>query len=373
MKVLHIITALTDGGAEGVLYRLCKYDDKAKHIVVSMMDGDKYGPLLSEVGIEVHCLNMPQGRISFTSLWKLFQLIRRINPDVVQTWMYHADLIGGLIAKFAGVKNIFWNVRRTNLENRKSRPSRFFVAKACALFSTWIPKNIVYCAQKAKEVHENFGYKQSIGIVVGNGYDLSLFYPFNVPRNQISPTVEINDLAFCIGFVGRYAPEKDHRNLFHALSILKKKCVKCYCLLVGRGMDESNPELMCLLQEKDLIEDVLLLGQVTDIPSILNVLDLHVLSSYSEGFPNVLAEAMACGTPCVTTDVGDASLILGETGWVVPPGDAEALSDAIMEAIKEKQQNPQAWLNRKISCRSYIVEHFSVDKMINSYHQVWLN
>jgi glycosyltransferase involved in cell wall biosynthesis len=100
-------------------------------------------------------------------------------------------------------------------------------------------------------------------------------------------------------------------------------------------------------------------------------LDIHILSSRSEGFPNVLAEAMACGTPCVTTDVGDAAMIVGDTGWVVPPKNPQVLANAILEAINEKQNNPLMWEVREQACRDRIVDNFSIEKMVAGYHQVW--
>lgn len=370
--ILNIITGLGNGGAEGVLYRLCKYDDKSQHIVVSMMDEGKYGPLLKEAGIEVHCLNMPQGRISLTGLWKLFKLLRKIKPDVVQTWMYHADLIGGVVAKFAGVKNIFWNVRHSTLEPGKSKLSTIWVAKACGLVSGWVPKKIVYCAHAAQKVHEAIGYKKGKAVVIGNGYDLSKFSPKDAVKvNHLKSLHKIRSDAFLIGFVGRFTPEKDHQNLINGLGSLKKQGADIQCLLIGRDMDHNNTVLQDWLLSENLLENVLLLGQRQDIPDLLILMDLHVLSSSSEGFPNVLAEAMACGTPCVTTDVGDAVLIVGETGWVAPPKDPQALAYAIMLAMQEKQTNNQAWWLRKEACRERIVETFSIEKMIENYHQTW--
>jgi len=373
LKVVHIITALTDGGAEGVLYRLCKFDTQTEHVVISMMDENKYGPLLKKEGIKVHCLNMQQGKVSLSGLIRLFKLLLQQRPDVVQTWMYHADLIGGLIAKFAGVKNVYWNVRRTNLEKENSKRSRFFVTKACALVSSWIPKKIIYCARRAKIVHEGFGYAVEKGKVIGNGCDTSLFYPFDVSRKQLTANMQFDSSVFLIGFVGRYAPEKDHSNLFDALSILKSKDVAFHCLLVGQGVDQSNSKLLSLLQSTELKEQVSLLGQINDIPVVLNCLDLHVLPSSSEGFPNVLVEAMACGTPCVSTDVGDAALIVGEMGWLIPPKDPQALAISILQAIEEKQNNKCGWFHRKRICRNRVIDNFSVNQMIKGYYQTWLN
>ncbi|MPX98375.1 glycosyltransferase, partial [Salinivibrio sp. VYel6] len=112
-------------------------------------------------------------------------------------------------------------------------------------------------------------------------------------------------------------------------------------------------------------------GRRDDITAVMNGFDIFVLSSASEAFPNVLSEAMACGTPCVTTDVGDAAIIVGDTGWVVPPKNPQALAKAILEAMEERQNNPQAWQARKRACRERIVNNFSIEKMVDSYHRVW--
>ena len=156
-----------------------------------------------------------------------------------------------------------------------------------------------------------------------------------------------------------------------ALTILKNKGLVFRVLLIGPDIDVHNTELMSWIRQNHLQDNLLLLSQRTDIPALMNALDVHILSSLSEAFPNVLAEAMACGTLCVTTDVGDARLIVGDTGWVVPPRNAEALADAIEQALLEKQNNLEAWQQRKQASRARIEENFSVEKMVENYHEVW--
>ncbi|MBE0469909.1 MAG: glycosyltransferase [Methyloprofundus sp.] len=371
-KIIHIITGLNDGGAEAVLYRLCLSDKTLRHIVISLMDKGKYGPLLREAGIEVHCLNMPQGRVSLSGLWQLFKLLKHHKPDVVQTWMYHADLIGGIFAKFAGIKKVFWNVRHTTLEPGKSKRSTILIAKACAFVSGWIPKKIVYCAHEARAVHEALGYKNGKAEVIGNGYDLTQFFIDAELRKVFRTEMGLYDDENLIGMVGRYHPQKDHANLINALGLVRNAGYNFKLVLIGRDLDADNQILLNHIHVNQLIENVILLGQRTDIPAVMNGLDLHVLSSsFGEGFPNVLAEAMACGTPCVTTEVGDAALIVGDTGWIVPPKNSNALANAIMQAIEEKQTNHQVWLDRKQACRNRIVENFSINKMIAAYRRVW--
>lgn len=368
--IFHIITGLNDGGAEAVLYRLCIVDAEAKHHVISLMDGGKYGPLLEKQGIPVTCLGMPQGRITLSGVLKLWRLLRDAKPGVVQTWMYHSDLIGGVIARLAGVRSVFWGIRHSNLERGESRRATIFIAHICAKLSFFIPKKIICCAERAKVVHQELGYKKEKLIVIPNGYDLQRFSPNDQVRMQLRSDLEIEDEVPLLGMVGRFDPLKDHQNLMVALSTLKERNVNFRCVLIGRGMDAENEQLAAWLQQYGLQHHVQLLGQRSDIPAVMNALDVHVLASRGEAFPNVVAEAMACGTPCVTTDVGDASLIVGETGWIVPPQDGQALADALQSAI-EGLQAPGDWSMRCLSARKRVEENFSLEKMSRAYQEVW--
>lgn len=369
MHIVHIITGLNNGGAEGVLYRLCKRDKKHKHSVISLMDMGKYGPLLKNEGVEVSCLNMPQGRVTFSGLRQLYNLLKTTKPDAVQTWMYHADLIGGVIARSAGVKNIFWNIRHSVLEKGKSKRSTILIAKFCSWISPFIPKQIICCANKALEVHAKKGYQRNKMVVIGNGYELDKFTPNSQLALDTRDELLLNENVVLLGMVGRYDPLKDHTNLLAALSQLKHQ-FDFKCLLVGKDLSATNNELISEIEKQELQSHVVLLEQRNDIPAIMNALDLHILSSSSEAFPNVIAEAMACGTPCVSTDVGDAALIVGEAGWVVPAQDSRQLASAITQALTLKQDSLK-WLELQNQARNRILEHFSIETMINKYHDVW--
>ena len=371
MKVIHIISGLNDGGAEAVLYRLCCGDQAAEHHVISLMDEGKYGPLLRVVGVQVSCLNMPRGRITPGGLWRLWQLLRRIRPQVVQTWMYHADLIGGVIARLAGVKQVFWGIRHSALDIKKSRRSTIWTAMLCARVSFRVPSTIICCAQEALEAHRDLGYAADKLRVIPNGYDLIRFGIDSGARAQLRAEWNVGN-CWLLGMVGRFDPLKDHRNLLDALAIIKSHGVIFRCVLVGRGLDQSNIQLMSWLTELNLIDEVRLLGQRTDIPDVMNALDVHVLSSCSEAFPNVVAEAMACGTPAVVTDVGDAAVIVGETGWVVPSKNSEALADAVLQ-VHAAMQDEMAWRARRVAARQRVADCFSLERMIENYHLAWKN
>jgi len=373
MKVLHIITGLNNGGAEGVLYRLVTNDEKNEHIVISLMDAGKYGPLLEENGVEVHCLSLSQGEISVKSLIKLYKLLKEVNPDIVQTWMYHADFIGGLIARLAGNNNVFWNIRQTELKKALSKKSTIYIAKISSLASYLIPKMIICCANNAAEVHQNLGYDKRKLTVIHNGFELDKFLPDETLKHLITDELSLDSSSDIIGMVGRYDPQKDHMNLMRAVEIVLKSRPKLKVILVGKDLNTNNSELLSKIKCLDLKDSIYFLDQRSDIPAIMNSLDLHVLSSaYGEGFPNVLAEAMACGIPCVATDVGDSALIVGETGWIVPVSDPEKLANTILLALKEKEHKQQ-WTLRKQAAHRRISDSFDVTTMVESYNNIWKN
>lgn len=369
-KILHVITGLEDGGAEAVLYRLCSFDKEHIHIVVSLMGKGKYGPLLENSGVVVHCLDMSAGTINIKGLIRLYKLVRYVKPDVVQTWMFHADLIGGVISRLAGIKNIVWGVHHTTLLKGESKRSTIIIAKLNSFLSYFVPKKIIYCANESRKEQEAIGYSSKIGCVVPNGFNINDFTPNSSIGNKFRQELKLLNDVFLIGHVGRYDPLKDHQTLLMAISELKSLKSGFEVILVGTGLDDSNSTLKNFVESNNL-SGIKMLGRRNDIPSIMNACDVFVLSSVSEAFPNVLNEAMACGTPCIATDVGDVSNIIADTGWIVPPKSPRDIAQSIYEAIDEKNNNALEWKMRKQACRQRIVDNFNIDKMVFSYHKIW--
>ena len=376
MKILHIITGLRNGGAEAVLFRLATEDRQVnQHFVISLMDRGIYGERLEQNGCTVRCLDLPRGKLTLHALLKLYRHIKAIRPDVVQSWMYHADLVGGLVARLAGIKSICWGIRNCpDLKHLKQGENKSFpvnIIKLCAWLSSYIPSRIVCCSAKAVSLHETIGYAREKITVIPNGYALDRYRPDPSTRASIRETLGLEPDELVFGMVARFHPQKDHRNLIQALKILTARGRKFIALLIGDDINPDNAQLMCWIREAGLEANIRLLGPRSDVPSIMNALDVHVLSSYREGFPNVLAEAMSCGTPCVATDAGDAGLIVGTTGWIVEHSNAEALANALETASAECIGNRDKWNTRRALCRQRIVENFTLEKMVLSFRKVW--
>ncbi|WGJ16191.1 glycosyltransferase [Methylocapsa sp. D3K7] len=370
MKVLHVITDLNQGGAETVLYRLVVASmGKTEHVVVSLTDEGVYGPLFRELGVAIHVLGFPRGRVTLMGLTRLRSLIAGNKPDVVQTWMYHADLIGGLMARLTGIRAICWGIRNSCLNSPTQSKSSRYTAYLCSWLSSWVPAAIVSCSKEAAREHIKFGYQANKFAVIPNGYDLSRFTPQPHVGKILRGEWGVDTQLPVLGMVARWHPQKDHANLLAALSILAKDGWDFRCVLAGSGMKPSNASLSQLISKSSLQDKVILLGPRERIPDVMNALDIHVLSSVGEGFPNVVAEAMACGTPCVVTDVGDAALIVAATGWVAPPGDPYALAGCIEQAMLAIR-SPR-WEKISGACRQRIVECFGIDRMVAAYEDIW--
>ena len=371
MKILHIITGLNKGGAETLLCNLCQFDKEHEHEIISLSYVKDSQSLSSMHNFSIHSLNFPVGKIRIFGLFKLYKLIKKIKPDAIQTWLIHADLIGGIAARFSGIKNIFWGVHHTILLPGKVKFSTIFVLKCNAFLSNFVPKKIIYCAEKSRQIQESIGFNKSKGLVIQNGYDIKNFSQNDILRKDFRNELGCSDKTFLIGHVGSYHPLKDQSNLIDALAFLNKKGFNYSAVLVGKDLDHNNDDLVCKIRENELTDHIFLLGERNDIPAVMNGIDLFVLSSISEAFPNVLNEAMACGTPCVTTNVGDASLIVDNTGWVVSPKDPKAIANAVFKAVDEKQSDNLTWVKRKNECHKRIADHFTLEKMLKKYKEAW--
>jgi len=366
--IVHVITGLNDGGAEAVLFRLTSADKlNNQHTILSLMDGGKYRPLFENAGFDVYSFGMSRGRMRFRSLFNLWRRINTLKPDLVQTWMYHADFLGGIASKLAGVKSIVWGLHSTYLDRKTTPLNTQILVRINKLLSYYVPKKIICCATSAKLFHDEIGFASKKTTVVPNGYDISKFSINEELRLSIRDEFKISKKDLCLGTVARFNPQKDHGNTLLACGLLKQSGLDFKILLVGPDMVETNDELVEMVAKNNLLDRTILVGPRPDIPSIMNGLDIHVLgSAYGEAFPNVICEAMSCGTICVATDVGDCGLIIGNTGLTCPPRDPLALSGAIQSLKGQVSRNSYS-----LPARERIVDNFSLKAMLQGYKHVW--
>ena len=370
LHIVHVISGLGQGGAETVLYRLVTSPGQNnRHTVVSMTDEGVFGPRLRAAGVTVLTLNMSAGRLSISGLWRLYRLMRTSAPDVVQTWMYHADLVGGLVARLAGVRAVSWGIRNSGANLGKSSRVARVVAWACARLSGFVPATVVACAADAARNHQAWGYKADRMVVIPNGYDLARWQRSQEAREKWRRQWGVPPSAPVVGSVARWNPLKDHANLLGAFAQSVALRPDMRCVLVGPGMTADNRELMVLLERCGVRDKVVLMGMREDVPDIMSALDIHVLSSCAEGFPNVVAEAMASGVACVVTDVGDAALIVGEDGWIAPPQNARLLAQALDAAVAEL--GTPAMQTRLRLGRERVGRLYGLQTMVDAYDAVW--
>ncbi len=329
MKILHLITGLKTGGAEMMLYKVLAHMDPSafQNEVVSMTGGGEIGRRIEGLGIPVSALGMAPGVPSPLAVVRLAGMIRRTRPDVLQTWMYHADLLGGLAGRLAGVP-VLWNIRNSGLEPHLTKRSTIRIAGVCRRLARRLPARIVCCSERAVGLHVDFGYPPEKMTVIPNGFTLDSFRPDPEARARVRGELGFPPDAPLIGYMARFDPTKDHPNFFRAAALLGRDHPEAHFLLCGKGITEDNPALADGIKEAGLGGRCHLLGLRADVPALTAALDIAASSSAGEGFPNAVGEAMACGVPCAVTDVGDSALLVGDTGRVVPRRDADALAQS---------------------------------------------
>ena len=368
LRVLHVINRLTLGGAEALLYRLATRDAANKHVIVSLGSPAWYSDRLEERGVQVHHLGIETASSLPAGVLRLRRLIRDSGADIVQCWMYHSNLIGGLIAKSAG-KPVIWSIHNTSLEPVRARSRA--IAHFGGMIARWTPDFVINCSSRSAELHGKIGYSAAEGAVVHNGYDSSIWFPDERARRATRAALNIAPQDFAIGSVARWDALKDIPNLIAALGIVKDRGIPFRCVLIGAGLSSANRELVGQVERIGCADRLILLGSRSDVQDLARAMDLHVLASRTEAFPNVVAETMLSGAPNAVTGVGDAAVMVGATGWVVPPRDPEALAVAIVEAYREWKDRPDEWASRRDSARARIADNFSFTRMLEAYQEVW--
>ncbi|MBU0911561.1 MAG: glycosyltransferase [Gammaproteobacteria bacterium] len=366
-KLIHVITDLDVGGAETMLKRLLALEtDKSRILVISLTDIGKIGQDIEQLGLKVHALNM-NGALSFPiALFRLIQIFKATTPDVIQSWMYHADLLAGIAARICGIKNIVWGVRGTNppIGNKQT----FFIMKMCAFLSRVIPKKIIYVSQSALDSHVSYGYNKKKSVYVHNGIQLDSINFDIEGRALIRKKLGIPDTDTLVGTLGRFHADKGQDLLMNSIQQLLPNHPNVSFVFVGRGCDKL-PEITGLGDKQDSkAPKIYFIGEQHNIQQWLSAFDIYCLPSRTEGFPNSLLEAMLLGLPCVATPAGDTVIIAADTVSVTADISSESITENL-SAMLSLTSEQRIQLGKKAS--AHVKKYFSIEKAHENFAKVY--
>lgn len=369
-SICHIITGLGRAGAESFLLRLIQNLKTFDHHVIVLGASEELEFTREfEAVAYVTFLNMkPNLREFIQGTLRLRHLIHELQPKTIQGWMYHGNLLA-LIGSLGQNIPVLWNIRNgpmegSDLHKLSLKTLTNWVIKVGAILS-FLPKKIICCSQNAAKIHQSWGYQVDKFQIIPNGIDLKRFQVSSEKRAEVRTSWGISPDQKVIGFVGRFHPQKDIPTFLQALDLLCAQAPKVVAVMYGRGLSIENPEMGELLDQfTSLKGHIKLMGPRSDVENIYPGFDVMCSSSsYGEAFPNVLAEAMACGIPCVATDVGDTGSILGDQGLICDIKNPEQLAENLRALLKEPQKFQE--------CRQRIQDNFSLEKCLESYQTIY--
>lgn len=303
--------------------------------------------------IEVVSLGATSIYSLLSSIIKLAVLIHKYKPSSIVCWMYHANVVAALAARLVGYRGcVVWNIRHS-LEDWASESISTRTAIILGRFLKRMPSGAIFNSERSFMQHREFGYAPARSKVIPNGVE----EPELVESAR--PSISI------VGTIGRFHPHKDYSNYLVAAGIAARRDRSLQFVAAGRGIEEGSQDFMDLLSRTNFPRERMeLLGELQNVEVFYRRIDVLVLSSLTEGFPNVLIEAMSYGVPCVTTDVGDAAAIVGESGIVVPPRDSDRLAGAI---TRMTSLSIDEYDRRSSMARARVKTEYSISAVAKSY------
>lgn len=357
-KILHIITGLGRGGAEKNLLRLIRNDDTFTHCVVSLRGFGVYGDELLSMGVDVENLDFTPLKI-FTSIKKLRSIVSNVRPNLISTWLVHADA-SSLLLRMCGFNiPIVWNIRHSRI--RISQGIFLWFIYSITIKFSRVPSLISCCSHHIAKELTSQGVNREKILVIPNGIENSFILNNYLPKQR---------KIFKIGFVARWDRIKNHKTFFFALKEMYHK-QNLIVYLIGEGITNNNLALMKILRSTKLECITKILPEMDCLKSFYDDIDMLVLPSYSEGFPNVLIEAMARGVPCLASNVGCNSEIIGDSGWLINPQNINSIAQAVLDAYFEFSNSGDEWGMRRIAALNRITQIYTFEIQINLYKSLW--
>jgi len=370
--IFLLIRSLNIGGTERQIIELVKgLDSNHFDITVGLFYNE--GALIEEIKsmprIHVVSLNKSGRWDIIRFVLRFIKLLKALQPDILYSFLPDANIVGLIAGRLSGVKRIVWGVRASNMD-----VSRYdWLASTSLRLSTFLSRfsdTIIANSFAGLRFHKDIGYKTERMKVIPNGIDTKLFKPDHPSDFRLRGEWGIDEKTVSIGLVGRLDPMKDHTTFLQAVKIFDQKECSVRFVCIGDGKEPYKSEIHSLCRRLGLNGSLIWAGERYDMIAVYNAMDIVTSSSsFGEGFPNVIGEAMACGVPCVVTDVGDSAIIVGETGIVVPPKDPQALADGWRSMLKRLNDKSSSI---KEMARARIVSHYSSEIFIQKTSRVFL-
>jgi len=366
--LVHFIASPGGGGAEAMLVNLVSaMDRRLWRTVVIVMDGRPWPEAMTKLraaGAEVHDLEASVF-LRLDTLKRLTKLLKEIKPDVMQTWMHHADFVGGWCARFAGIKHLVWGVHCREIHRNPGDSNlKMAVFRKLIGASSWVlPSKIISCSEVAIKDHAALGYQTAVMTWVPNGIETARFVPNAKAREATRKELRVPSGVPLVGYIGRFHEMKNLSTWLRAAAMLQARKPETHFWLCGGDeweLDDCSRAALSVMPHRNQVHFT---PFRPDPQQVYPALDVFSLSSRTEACPMTVMEALSCGVPCVTTDVGDCALLLEGVGKVVPVRDAEALEKAWEETLANP---PKAELLRR-----HAVERFDIAVAARGYEKVY--
>jgi glycosyltransferase involved in cell wall biosynthesis len=368
MKILYIITNLSTGGAEIQLLSLIKELRNTNEIlVISLISKGEVGFKIEELGIPLHVLGLNNFTGLKKSVFVIKDILNNFKPDIIHTWMYHANLIGGFIPFLFGYKNIVWSIHHNSFSFKHNRIATVFLIRFSAILSYTIPRKIVCVSNDVIVNHRKIFYDSNKLCYIPNGIDTKLFCCRKEKKLHLSNLYNIKESTKLIGLISRFDPIKNHSIFLKSIKVLKNKGFEDFkIILCGKNIDYKNNELLNLISLNNLQDHIILLGLFEDMQLLYNSLDLVVCTSFSESFSIVLAEAISCGTLCVSTILGDPENFLTSYQHIKNPYDEVEIANVILANLNVEDKT-------KITenLRLELIKKYSIDVISKKYFKLY--
>ena len=364
ITIAHLITGLETGGAERMLVHLVTRTDRARFrpVVISMTRPGAMGPMLSGAGVGLHVLGIRRSRPDPRGIVRLVLILRATRPALLQSWLYHADLLGLAMLRLGQVPHLVWGVHASDV-------SGVAATRRILAWSSGQPDAVVTVSLAGQRFHERIGYRPRRWVYIPNGFDTEALQPNEETRRNSRGMLGIAESAVAILLPARYHPMKDHATFLTAAAKLSSLRPEVLFVLAGSGVDYANPAIAVAIAGYGLGDRVMVLGERHDLDALYPAFDIVSLSSaYGEAMPMVLGEAMACGIPCVATDCGDATAIIEDTGILVPRRDPAALAAAWERMIGLGAEGRRALGER---ARARVLDHYALATTVSRYEALY--